>query len=234
MKVFIGHDPREDIAWRVCRHAIRRHAIAQHGADIAIAALRQPQLRTDGLYTRPPDAGASTEFSLTRFLTPYLAGDAGWSLFADCDILFTTDLRRILDGVDPSKAVHVVQHDYAPRQSVKMDGQVQAAYPRKNWSSLMLFNNAHPAVRALTPALVNNATPAHLHRLEWVREEAAIGALSPAWNFLVGEQDPPESLPLGIHYTNGGPWFAETCDVDYGDLWRAERRLWEQSAIGEE
>ena len=223
MKVFIGYDPREDIAWQVCRHAILRH-----GPGIDVQPLRQEELRAAGLYTRPPDLAASTAFSLTRFLTPHLAG-GGWSLFADCDILFTADLRRILEGVDPAKAVHVAQHDYVPRQSVKMDGQVQARYPRKNWSSLMLFNGAHPAVRALTPEVVNTATPAHLHRLEWAGGDAAIGALDPAWNFLVGEYPVPARVPLGIHYTNGGPWFAETQEVDYGARWIAERDLLAQS-----
>jgi len=222
LKVWIGYDSREDIAWRVCRHAILRHA-----PGLAVTPLRQPELRAAGLYTRPPDPGASTEFSLTRFLTPHLAGPEGWSLFADCDILFTTDPRRVLDGVDPSKAVHVVQHDYVPSRTVKMDGQVQAAYPRKNWSSLMLFNNAHPAVRSLTPALVNSATPAHLHRMEWA--EGAIGALDPAWNFLVGDAAHPERLPLGIHYTNGGPWFAETTNVDFAQAWNDERQMMERA-----
>jgi hypothetical protein len=222
VKVFIGHDPREDIAWQVCRHAILRH-----GPGLAVHPLRQEALRELGLYTRAPDLAASTAFSLTRFLTPYLAAHDGWSLFADCDILFTVDLRRILEGLAPGKAVHVVQHDYVPVQSIKMDGQVQASYPRKNWSSLMLFNGAHPAVRALTPEVVNRLTPAQLHRLEWVGDDAAIGMLDPCWNFLVGEYDPPARTPFGIHYTNGGPWFEETRGMDYAALWEAERRLWQ-------
>lgn len=221
LKVYVGFDPREEIAWEVCRHAIHRH-----GPGIAVHPLRQEALRELGLYTRPADRAASTAFSLTRFLTPYLAAHDGWSLFADCDVLFTTDLRRIVAGADPARAVHVVRHDYVPRQTVKMDGQVQAAYPRKNWSSVMLFNGAHPAVRALTPEVVNSASPAHLHRFQWV-EDDAIGALDPRWNFLVGEYEPRQELPFGIHYTNGGPWFPETREVDYADLWLAERRLLE-------
>ncbi|MBS7789047.1 hypothetical protein KTR66_03515 [Roseococcus sp. SDR] len=224
MKVFIGYDAREDIAWRVCRHAILRH-----GPGLAVHPLRQEALRELGLYTRPPDQAASTAFSLTRFLTPWLAATEGWSLFADCDILFTTDLRQILERLDPAKAVHVVQHDYVPRQAMKMDGQMQQAYPRKNWSSLMVFNGAHPAVRALTPEVVNRLTPAELHRFAWVADDAAIGALAPDWNFLVGEYDPPAAIPRGIHYTNGGPWFAETREVDYGELWETELALCEAS-----
>lgn len=224
MKVFIGYDPREDVAWQVCRHAILRHS-----PGLTVHPLRQDVLRELGLYTRPADRAASTAFSLTRFLTAWLAATDGWSLFADSDILFTADLRRILDGVDPGKAVHVVQHDYVPRQAIKMDGQVQDAYPRKNWSSVMLFNGGHPATRALTPDVVNRLTPAELHRFAWVGDDAAIGALDPSWNFLVGEYPPlpPPGVPRGIHYTNGGPWFAETRLVDYGELWETERRLWE-------
>jgi hypothetical protein len=221
LKVYIGFDPREEIAWHVCRHAILRH-----GLGLSVHPLRQDALRELGLYTRAADRSASTAFSLTRFLTPYLAAHDGWSLFADCDVLFTTDLRRIVEGADPACAVHVVQHDYVPRRSVKMDGQAQAAYPRKNWSSVMLFNGSHAAVRALTPDVVNSATPAQLHRFEWLADEA-VGALDPGWNFLVGEYEPPAQTPFGIHYTNGGPWFAETREVDYAGLWQAERRLLE-------
>lgn len=222
LKIFIGHDPREEIAWQVCRHSILRHY-----PDARVHPLRQEALRELGLYVRPPDQAASTAFSLTRFLVPFLAAHDGWSLFADCDILFTTDLRRILDGADPAKAVHVVQHDYVPRLARKMDGQVQSGYPRKNWSSVMLFRGSHPAVRALTPAVVNTATPAFLHRLEWAGGDGAIGALDPAWNFLVGEYAAPARLPFGIHFTNGGPWFAQTPGGDYAELWNEERRLWE-------
>lgn len=227
LKVFIGFDAREEIAWRVCRHAILRH-----GPGLEVHPLRQDSLREAGHYTRPPDLAASTEFSLTRFLTPFLAAHDGWSLFADCDILFTTDLRRMLDGLEPGKAVHVVKHDYVPRRSMKMDGKQQASYPRKNWSSVMLFNGIHPAVRALTPAIVNAATPASLHRFGWVGDDGAIGSLDPRWNFLVGEYDRPAVPPWGIHFTNGGPWFPATREVEFGELWEAERALLE-AAIGQ-
>ncbi|GJD51598.1 hypothetical protein OPKNFCMD_4353 [Methylobacterium crusticola] len=220
LKIYVGYDPREDIAWRVCRHSILRHA----SAPVAIHPLRLRSLRELGLYARPDDAGATTEFSLTRFLTPHLAAHDGWSLFVDCDFLLTADIWRLVAGLDPSMAVHCVKHAYTPRRTRKMDGQVQSAYPRKNWSSFLLFNGAHPAVRALTPAVVNERSPAHLHRLEWVAD-AAIGGLPVTWNFLEGEYDPPPSPPNAIHFTNGGPWFPECRDVAYADLWRAERDL---------
>ncbi len=218
-KVFVGYDSREDIAWEVCRHSILRHT----SSELHVHPLKQPTVRELGLYDRPSDGPASTEFSLTRFLTPYLAGGSQWSLFVDCDVLFTGDVGALFDSLDPSKAIYVVQHDYVPANAVKMDGKSQSVYPRKNWSSFMIFNGQHPDVIALTPEVVNTATPAFLHRFGWVQNDNDIGALHLKWNFLVGEYDPLPETPCAIHYTNGGPWFPEWVDVDYGDLWIAER-----------
>lgn len=221
-KLFVGYDSREDIAWQVCRHSALRHS----GPELTVIPLRQTVLRELGLYTRAYDLGASTEFSLTRFLTPYLAAQSGWVAFCDCDFLFTTDVRQVFDGLDPDKAVYCVQHDYTPAHRVKMDGKQQSVYPRKNWSSFMLFNCDHPDVQALTPEIVNSVSPAYLHRLEWVRDDSAIGALDLDWNFLEGEYAKPAFTPRVIHYTNGGPWFDNWQDCDFADLWRNERDLY--------
>lgn len=221
-KVYVGYDSREDIAWQVARHSLLRHADGQ----LDVFPLRQDALRELGLYRRPFDPMSSTEFSLTRFLTPYIAAGSGWVLFCDCDFLFLTDVRAVFANLDPAKALYCVQHDYTPANSIKMDGKTQTTYPRKNWSSFMLFNCDHPDVRALTPQVVNDATPAFLHRFEWIADETAIGALDLDWNFLEGEYPKPEQTPRVVHYTNGGPWFDEWQDVDYGDLWLAERDLY--------
>ena len=213
LKIFIGYDSREDIAWQVCRFSLLRHT----NADIEIYPLKQKTLREVGLYTRGTD-NASTEFSLTRFLTPYLGAHDGYSIFVDCDFLFTTDIMSVLDGVDPGKAVYVVKHDYTPANAVKMDAQAQTSYPRKNWSSFILFNNAHPQVKALTPDVVNTQSPAFLHRFNWIDDD---------------EYEKPEGVPSAIHYTNGGPWFSNWQNVDYGDLWTAERDLYEESLRAE-
>lgn len=229
-KIFVGYDSREDIAWQVCRHSLLRHA----DDALNVIPLRQPALRELGLYTRELDAGASTEFSLTRFLTPYLAGPHGWALFCDCDFLFTSDVRSVFEGLDPAKALYCVQHEYTPAHQVKMDGKRQAVYPRKNWSSFMLFNCDHPDVRALTPAMVNSVSPAFLHRFEWIKDESAIGSLELDWNFLEGEYPKPQRTPRVIHFTNGGPWFDQWQDCDYSDLWLHEQALYLQSTKAEE
>jgi len=225
VKLFVGYDSREDIAWQVCRHSILRHA----GGGVEVIPIRQSELRELALYTRPTDAGASTEFSLTRFLTPYLAAQPGWAIFCDCDFLFTSDVREVLVGLDPAKAVYCVKHEYVPAHAIKMDGKMQAVYPRKNWSSFMLFNCDHPDVKALTPAIVNSASPAYLHRFEWIKDPESVGELDCDWNFLEGEFPKPECTPRVIHFTNGGPWFEQWQDCDYAELWLHERDLYLQS-----
>lgn len=221
LKIYVGHDSREDIAWQVCRYSLLRHC----NEPVEIYPLKQPALRELGLYTRDKD-NAATEFSITRFLTPYLAAHDGWSIFVDCDFLFTKNIYQVLEGVSRDKAVYVVQHDYVPANAVKMDGQQQQSYPRKNWSSFILFNNSHPDVTALTPEVVNGASPAYLHRFQWVSDDSQIGALNLEWNFLEGEYAKPQEPPAAIHYTNGGPWFENWQNVDFADLWTAERDLY--------
>lgn len=228
LKIYVGYDSREDIAWQVCRHSLLRHA----SVPVEIHPLRQPALRELGLYTRAPDGTASTEFSLTRFLTPYLAAHDGWSLFVDCDVLFTRDVAEVFTGLDDAKAIYCVQHDYVPAREVKMDGKAQTVYPRKNWSSFLLFNGANAHVRGLTPAIVNTAAPHYLHRFEWLPDADLIGALDLEWNFLEGEYPRPARTPANIHFTNGGPWFAHWQDVDFADLWRAEEQLYRDAQAG--
>lgn len=228
-KIVVGYDSREDIAWQVCRRSILRHA----SKEIEVHPLRQTAVRELGLYTRPFDKTSSTEFSLTRFLTPYLAAHEGWTIFVDCDFLFTRDIHEVFDLLDDTKALYCVKHEYQPANEVKMDGKAQTVYPRKNWSSFMIFNGKHPAVKALTPSVVNSASPAYLHRFEWISDDSMIGELPLEWNFLEGEYPVPTSTPAAIHYTNGGPWFEEWQDVAYGDLWCQERDAYLASSAPE-
>jgi len=225
LKVYIGYDPAEDIAWEVANHSLKRHA----SRPVDVFPLKQKTLREVGLYSREVDTKASTEFSLTRFLTPYLAANDGWALFTDCDFLFTDDIYKVFDHVTDDKAVYVVQHDYVPSKEVKMHGVAQSVYPRKNWSSFILFNTAHPAVRALTPRVVNAESPSFLHRFQWIPDDSLIGSLPLEFNFLEGEYPMPETPPKVIHYTNGGPWFDEWQNVDYANLWSSERDLYLRS-----
>lgn len=218
LQVFVGWDPREDIAWEVCRHSILSRTDPRH---VEVRPLVQSELRERGLYTRAVDALAATEFSLTRFLTPHLAGQEGYAIFLDCDFLFLADIRQVLRDVDPRNAISVVQHNYQPEPGVKMDGAIQHPYPRKNWSSFIVFNCAHPSVQALTPAVVNQSAPSFLHRFSWLNDNE-IGELDKGWNYLEGWYKPHYDNLKAIHFTLGGPWFESKKTCDFAGLWNQE------------
>jgi len=215
LRIFVGWDSREDIAYQVCKRSIENHT----SIPVDIRPIKQFELRGQGVYTRQRDQLSSTEFSFTRFLTPYLAGYTGWAVFVDCDFLFRGDIAGLLDYADGAKACFVVKHDYWPLETIKMDNQPQHRYPRKNWSSFMFINCAHPQVKILTPNVVNAQTGMYLHRFEWL-EDGVMGSLPSAWNYLEGwhtKDDCPN--PLAVHFTRGGPWFADYKNVEYANEW---------------
>ena len=217
MKIFVGWDSREDIAYQVCKHSI---VSKQSAAEVI--PLKQPELREQGVYWRDVDKLASTEFTFTRFLIPELTNFNGWALFMDCDMILTTDIKELFDQADDRYAVMCVQHDYAVAEGTKMDGQKQTVYPRKNWSSVMLINCGHPSNQALTKELVNDSsiTGAYLHRFSWLKDEE-IGVLDHTWNYLVGVYDDID-VPKLIHYTEGGPWFEHYRNCEFHELWKSE------------
>lgn len=220
LTVYIGWDSREDIAYQVARKSLLDHA----SIDVEVKPIRLQELVDKGIYTREVDPLAATEFTYSRFFTPWLNDNKGWALFVDCDFLFFGDVAELLDYRDASKAVYCVHHDYKPKETVKMDGKVQTTYPRKNWSSCMLFNCEHPSTRKLTPEVVNSQTGAYLHRMQWAADEE-IGALPEVWNWLEGwNETPAGGFPKAVHYTNGGPWFENWQDVAYADQWLALAR----------
>ncbi len=222
-RIFIGWDSREPEAYDVARYSLLRRS----SIPLDVQPVKLEKLRAQGLYSRGEDKLASTEFTYSRFLTPTLAGFQGWALFCDCDFLWLSDFAGLIEYTKTPKAVYCVQHDYRPTETTKMDGAVQTTYPRKNWSSLMLFNCEHPSVRKLTPEVVNRETGAYLHRMQWAADDE-IGALPVEWNWLEGwNEKPATGTPKVVHFTRGGPWFANWQNVDYGDLWLAERKAME-------
>ena len=215
MKVFIGWDSREDIAYQVCRKSLLKHA----SIPLDIQPIKQSELLERNLYCRETDPLSSTEFSFTRFLTPYLAGYDGWAVFMDCDFLLRGDIAGLMDYADGAKACFVVQHDYRPFEKVKMDNKAQHQYPRKNWSSFMFMNCSHPEVKALTPDVVNRESGMFLHRFEWLKDES-IGSLPIAWNYLEGWYTRDHCPnPIAVHFTRGGPWFRDYMEVEYAREW---------------
>lgn len=211
MKVFIGYDERERLAYEV---AVKTLADV---SDLKPTPLELDRLAACGLFRRPVDhrgnkydlpsnAYCSTDFANSRFLTPLLA-QTGWALFVDCDVIFLADPRELMRHADPSKAVMVVQHPAQEGAGMKMDGQVQSAYRRKNWSSVVLFNCDHPANRRLTLQDVNERPGRDLHAFYWLAD-SEIGALPDRWNWLVNVNPKPEE-PAIAHFTLGGPWIPD-------------------------
>jgi hypothetical protein len=173
------------------------------------------------MYTRRRGPTESTEFSMTRFLVPALSGYRGWSVFMDCDMLCKMNFALVEREIrrQRDKAVLVCKHDYTPSSKRKFLNQIQTVYPRKNWSSFMIFNNAR--CRSLTADYVNTATGLDLHRFNWLKDQAGIGSLPITWNWLVGEYKYNPDAKI-IHFTLGGPWFKAYRKGRYADEWRAE------------
>jgi hypothetical protein len=214
LRVFIGYDSKESVAYHALAHSILRRS----SVPVSITPLVRGQLGS--LYTRPRGPTESTEFSLTRFLVPALSEYRDWSVFMDCDMLCRTDLAGLANEIErqKDKAVLACKHEYVPKTERKFLGQVQTRYARKNWSSLMIFNNER--CRALTPEYVNSASGLDLHRFAWI-DDAAIGALPLEWNWLVGEYGYNAAAKI-VHFTIGGPYFEEYRGCDYAGEWFAE------------
>ena len=214
LQVFIGYDPNEAVAYHTLAHSILRRA----SIPVSIAPLARTQLQ--GVYTRERGPTEATEFSLTRFLVPWLSGYRGWSLFMDCDMLCRVDIAALAAETErqADKAVLVCRHDYVPKTARKFLDQVQTRYVRKNWSSVMLLNNER--CRALTPDNVNTAPGLDLHRFAWLRDEE-IGSLPLEWNWLVGEYGYNPAAKI-VHFTLGGPYFDASRGCDYAEEWFAE------------
>ena len=207
IRVFIGFDPAETVAYHVLAHSIMRHA----SEPVSITPLKLSQLPM----TRERDPRQSTEFSFSRFLVPWLCKWEGKAIFMDCDMLCRADIAELWQ-TPMDAAVGVIKHDYTPKEGSKFLGNVQTTYAKKNWSSLMVFNNAQ--CRLLPPETVNVVDGLYLHQFKWAE---TVGDLDPAWNHLVGEYAPNPKAKI-VHYTLGGPWFKGYRDCEFADEWRQE------------
>jgi len=222
LKIYIGYDSRQDdmpnfgrvknAPFEVCKKSILKY-----NTEVSIQPIILKDLVATGIYKRELDPLASTEFTYSRFLTPYLNNFEGKAVFCDSDFLWQCNIEEILEFYNKDFSVMCVQHDYKPKEDTKMDGYKQTIYPRKNWSSLMLFNCAHNDCAKLTPDTVNTESPKYLHRMQWTSDKM-IGKIPLLFNWLEGEYD-GRIDPKAIHFTNGGPWF-DSWQGDYEALWR--------------
>lgn len=235
MKVYLGYDSREPRAYQVAESSLRANA----SRPVTVTPLNAQRLAENGLLRRPTDlrgqrydipsnAPASTEFAISRFLVPFLA-QTGWALFADSDVVFLGDIAELFNLADPSKAVMCVKHGAQEAAATKMDGQVNASYPRKNWTSVMLWNVDHPANKRLSLVDVQERRGFDLHQLYWLHD-SEIGDLSAEWNWLVNVNPKPAN-PKIAHFTNGGPFLSGWQGAEHDEIWhRAAAGLYQEAS----
>lgn len=215
IKLYVGFDPKEAIAY----HVFIQSVINNSSAPIQITPLALSLL--DEFKETHNDR--SNDFIYSRFLTPHLNNFEGWAIFADGDMICNTDIKELIDLADPDKAVSVVKHNYKTKFKKKYLGNINEDYPRKNWSSVILWNCSHPKHKILTPSFVAQQTGKFLHRFSWL-EDYEIGELPIEWNWLAIEYEANPNAKL-IHYTLGTPCFKDFKDTDMSDLWYKYNQL---------
>lgn len=215
---FIGYDPVERIAYHVCCESLIEHC--SRPLSIHPLYLKQlPKVQTKQVIHDYP---ASNEFVYSRFLVPYLMNFSGIALFLDGDMVVLNDIAELFSTelIDGDWAVKVVQHDYQTSSSIKFRQAVNQNYPRKNWSSVILWNCAHPAHRILTPDYIRQASGEFLHRFSWLHDHQ-IGSLEKGWNVLADEENQESAVTKQYiyHYTLGTPCFLSYKNCQYSEIW---------------
>ena len=209
INLFVGFDPREAVAYHVfCNSIIQNTSVPVQITPLVLNQLQEFNETHDD---------RSNDFVYSRFLTPYLSDFKGWTIFADGDMICQGDLKELIDMADPSKAVMVVKHDYQTKATQKYLGNINENYPRKNWSSVILWNCEHPKHKILTPDFVSKQTGKFLHRFSWL-DDQDIGELPLEWNWLASEYRVNREAKL-IHFTLGTPCFKDYKNSDMADIW---------------
>jgi hypothetical protein len=211
-RIFIGFDNREPIGYHVLSHSILENS----SIPVTITPIKLENLKR--FYKRKKTIKDSTDFSISRFLTPYLSNFKGYSLFVDCDFIIRADIIDLIKIIkkNPNKAVWCVKHkNYIPKEKVKFLNEKQLAYNKKNWSSFVIYNNKY--CKKLTPAFIENANGLYLHQFRWTKD-SLIGSLPKEWNVLIGEQKVPKNFKA-LHYTKGGPYFKKYRNCEQAKFW---------------
>ena len=210
--IFVGFDAQaEPVAYHTfCHSVITRSTVPVSFIPLSLNLLPYKETHVDG----------SNAFIYSRFLVPYLMGFSGWAVFVDGDMVCLDDIKKLWDMRDHSKAVMVAKHSYETKYPEKYLGAKNENYPRKNWSSVILWNCSHYMNRGLTPEFVQTASGKTLHRFEWV-EDDRIGEIPLEWNWLASEYEKKPNVSL-VHYTIGTPCFKEYSRCDYSEAWHKE------------
>jgi len=209
IKIVVGFDQREAIAY----HTFSQSVLEKSSLPVLFLPLSMNTLK--GYKETHNDK--SNDFVYSRFLTPYLNNFEGWAIFADGDMVCQSDIKELWDLRDETKALQVVMHDYKTKFNQKYLGNTNENYPRKNWSSLILWNCSHPKHKVLMPDFISSQTGKYLHRFSWLNDED-IGELPIDWNWLAIEY-PNNSKAKIIHYTLGTPCFKDYRNTEMAVIW---------------
>jgi lipopolysaccharide biosynthesis glycosyltransferase len=211
INIIVGFDQREAVAYHVFCQSVLQKA----SAPVQFLPLMSKSIPG----YKECHGDGSNAFTYTRFLSPWLMDYKGWTIFADGDMVCNEDIVNLWNLRDPSKAVQVVKHSYKTKFHEKYLGNINEDYPKKNWSSLILWNCEHPKNKQLTPELIQNKDGAFLHRFEWL-DESEIGDLPTSWNWLATEYENNSHAKL-IHYTLGTPCFKQYKGADMAEYWHS-------------
>ena len=210
LNIFIGFDQKEAVAY----HTFVQSLIEKSSVPLSIVPLAENNLN---FYNESHNDG-TYKFTYSRFLIPYLMDYNGWAIFVDGDMVCLSDIKELKSYFDPKYAVSVVKHDYKTKQKLKYFDQKNEDYPRKNWSSVIIWNCSHPKNKILTPSFIDSKDGAFLHRFKWLND-VEIGSLPKSWNWLAIEYPEKENLDL-IHYTLGTPCFKEYSNSSLSRHWK--------------
>jgi lipopolysaccharide biosynthesis glycosyltransferase len=214
IRIFIGYDSKAPVLYNVLQHSIQ----VRCSEPVSITPLMLSQLKS--VHSREKNPLASTEFSFTRFLVPYLSEYEGWSLFIDNDMVMIDDVAKLWSLRNEKYSIMCTKHNYSPKEDVKFLGTTQTKYEKKNWSSCILFNNAK--CKSLTPEYVNTASGLNLHQFKWLASDDEIGSIPLEWNYLADTGQVSEKKSM-IHYTLGGPYFKEYINCEEAKVWIDEK-----------
>ena len=208
--VVVGFDQREAVAY----HAFTQSVIEKSSIPIRFLPLNINSLNA----YKETHRDGSNEFIYSRFLVPYLMNFKGWAIYADGDMVCLEDIKKLWNLRDNKYAIQVVKHDYKTKIKNKYWGNKNENYPRKNWSSLILWNCEHKSHKILTPDFIQKQTGAFLHRFNWIKD-SEIGDINKEWNWLAMEYEEKQDINL-IHYTIGTPCFEEYQNSSLASYWK--------------
>lgn len=231
LNVFIGYDPREAVAYHVCANSIIRHS----SKPVAIRPLALSNFKSFYSETHNTESGLTkteptNQFIFSRFLVPYLMGYKGLAVFIDGDMIVKDDISKLFDYHQWGTALSVVKHEYKTKYPTKYLNQPNLDYPRKNWSSVILWDCNYFSNKILTPDHIEKLTGAYLHRFGWLNDDQ-IGSLPMEWNWLPDEYGENKEAKL-LHWTAGTPCFLDQqyAEAPMSSEWHRERMLMNHSA----